>query len=59
MRFLLVAGDGQEPVASDESHAVRWFPRAELTRVAAEASLARMAEKAAMGTFHAVDPQAD
>lgn len=59
VRFLLVAGEGQEVIASDESHAVRWFPPAELARVAAEASLARMAAKAAAGAFHGVDPHAD
>ena len=45
VRFLLVASAGEEPRASDESHEVRWFPMAELERVATEESILRMGRK--------------
>jgi 8-oxo-dGTP pyrophosphatase MutT (NUDIX family) len=46
IRFLLVAAAGQEPVLSDESHAVRWFSREQLLEVTDEESVIRMLRKA-------------
>ncbi|MCC6673284.1 MAG: NUDIX hydrolase [Planctomycetes bacterium] len=46
VRFLLVAGAGQSPRASDESHALRWFAMAELEAVVGEESLLRMGLRA-------------
>ncbi len=47
VRFLLVAHAGQEIVASDESHEVRWFTNEEVPRLTDEASVLRMLYKAA------------
>jgi 8-oxo-dGTP pyrophosphatase MutT (NUDIX family) len=46
VRFVLVAGAGQELRASEESHELRWFPVAEMESVTAEESVARLARKA-------------
>jgi 8-oxo-dGTP pyrophosphatase MutT (NUDIX family) len=46
LRYLLIAGRGQDLVLSDESHALRWFPLAEFERVLTEANLLRLARKA-------------
>ena len=46
VRFVLVAGAGQELRVSDESHALRWFPVAEVDRVLEEESVLRLARKA-------------
>ena len=46
VRFVLVAGAGQQLRVSDESHALRWFPVAELESVLEEESVLRLARKA-------------
>ena len=46
IRFLLIAADGQKTLASDESHDVRWFTRAELLDITHEESVLRMQRKA-------------
>ena len=45
IRYLLRAPAGQEPVASEEATAVRWFERRKLTALLAEKSLLRMERK--------------
>ena len=45
IRYLLRAPAGQEPVASEEATAVRWFERRRLTALIAEKSLLRMERK--------------
>lgn len=47
IRFLLIAPRDAEVVVSEESHALRWFPRTELASVVTEPSMLRMAAKAA------------
>jgi 8-oxo-dGTP pyrophosphatase MutT (NUDIX family) len=46
IRFLLIAAANQEPILSDESHAVRWFSRKQLLEVTDEESVLRMLRKA-------------
>ena len=46
VRFLVVAGSGQELVRSDESTDLRWFEMQGLERVVGEESVLRMARKA-------------
>ncbi|MBK8976675.1 MAG: NUDIX domain-containing protein [Planctomycetes bacterium] len=45
LRFLLVAGAGQELVVSDESHDLAWVPIAELERYTDEDSVLRLRRK--------------
>lgn len=47
IRFLLIAPARAEVIVSDESRALRWFPRAELHAVVTEPGMLRMAAKAA------------
>ena len=47
VRFLLMAHAGQEAVASDESHEIRWFTSEEVLRLTDEESVLRMLFKAA------------
>jgi len=46
VRFLLVAGPGQELVVSEESKALRWFRNDELDEIASDESVRRMGRKA-------------
>lgn len=46
VRWLLVAPGAARPVASDESHEVRWCTAAEIRRLTNEASVLRMLRKA-------------
>jgi 8-oxo-dGTP pyrophosphatase MutT (NUDIX family) len=46
LRFLLVAGPGQRPRASAESHALRWFPRERLADFVSEESVLRLERRA-------------
>ena len=46
IRFLLVAGPGQQLVLSDESHEVRWFSHDEVLAATDEESVLRMLRKA-------------
>jgi 8-oxo-dGTP pyrophosphatase MutT (NUDIX family) len=46
LRYLLVAGPGQELQLSSESHDLRWFPNARALEVLENESLLRMARKA-------------
>jgi hypothetical protein len=46
VRFLLVAGADEDAHASEESHAVRWFPLAGLEELGVDESVLRMARKA-------------
>ncbi|MEZ5962754.1 MAG: NUDIX hydrolase [Planctomycetota bacterium] len=46
VRFLLRARPGQEPVCSDESHAVAWFELATMESVLDEESVLRLGRKA-------------
>ncbi len=46
VRFLLRAPAGQRLVVSDESHALRWIPRARLAEVTDEPSVLRLEAKA-------------
>ncbi|GJM21434.1 MAG: NUDIX hydrolase [Planctomycetota bacterium] len=45
IRFLFIADPDEPPVCSDESHALRWLPVAELTRFTNEESVLRLARK--------------
>jgi hypothetical protein len=45
IRFIFVAGAGQELRLSDESHDLRWVARADLLRFSDEESLVRMERK--------------
>ena len=47
LRFLLVAHAGQQEVASDESHEIRWFTHDEVLRLTSEESVLRMLYKVA------------
>ncbi len=42
-RFLILAPPGAEPVASEESHAVAWWPIAEVDALGVDDSVARLA----------------
>jgi 8-oxo-dGTP pyrophosphatase MutT (NUDIX family) len=46
VRYLLIAGPGQELVTSPESVELRWFPLDSVEPLAGEASLLRMALRA-------------
>jgi 8-oxo-dGTP pyrophosphatase MutT (NUDIX family) len=46
LRFLVLAGAGAEPVANDESHAVRWVEPAALDDYGVGAELRRLVERA-------------
>jgi len=46
VRFLLVAGAGEDARASDESHAVRWIPLDAIGGLDVDAGVRRMARKA-------------
>ncbi len=46
IRFLIEAPGDQDPVVSDESHAVRWFAMDEIEAMFPEPSLLRMWERA-------------
>jgi ADP-ribose pyrophosphatase YjhB (NUDIX family) len=48
IRFLLVANPEEPPRASDESDEARWIARERIAALNAEASLLRMAERAAL-----------
>jgi 8-oxo-dGTP pyrophosphatase MutT (NUDIX family) len=47
VRFAFAAPPGAQPVASDESHDVRWVPLAEIDRYAVDESVRRLAAKTA------------
>ena len=46
VRFLLIAHEGQDACASDESHEVGWFTPGEIERLTDEESVLRMLRKA-------------